>query len=260
MKSLYFLVAFLCIYSECFGIRNDSIILNESCRGSNTDSIAGKRAFGTLKVNPLQIIFSEIPVSLEIYRLQRLSLQIQIGYILTARNSTMESLFESWGPEGTAKSDGLLSYRTSPYNNDGGINIKIEFRKYKHVLSSDRNKPYGSAYIATQVMYKYSYYRNLTFTKKDGTGGGDFTYYQRESKNSHVFGFGLMFGYQSCHGKFVTDLYGGFGLRIRAISAKIHEISEYWNRPGYPLYPNTIESKTSVYPFVNVGIRMGFEL
>jgi hypothetical protein len=109
-------------------------------------------------------------------------------------------------------------------------------------------------------MYKYTYYKNLTFTKKDGTGGGDFTYYQTESKNSHVFGFGLMFGFQSCHGKFVTDLYGGFGLRMTAISATIHEISEYWNRPGYPLYPNTTESGVSFYPFVNLGVRLGFEL
>ena len=260
MKSLHFIVAFSCIYLECFSINNDSTILNELYRSSNTDSIPGKRAFGTLKINPLQFLYSEIPVSFEIYRLPNLSLQIQIGYIFPARNSTRGKFFESWGTEGTAKSEGLISYRKSPYNNDGGINFKIEFRKYKHFLSSDRNKPYSSSYFAPQLMYKYSYYHNLTFTKKDGTGGGDFTYYQRESKNSHVFGFGLMFGYQSCYGKFVTDLYGGFGLRIRVINAKIHEISEYWDRPGYPLYPNTIESDVSFYPFINIGIRMGFEL
>jgi hypothetical protein len=260
MKTPFFIMVFFCIYLECFGINNGSIILNESYACSNTDSIPEKRAFGTLKINPLQILYCEIPVSLEIYRFRKASLQIQTGYIFSARNTSMGKFFESWGSEGTAKSEGLISYRNSPFNNDGGINLKIEFRKYKHLLSSDRNQPYHSTYFAPQLMYKYTYYKNLTFTKKDGTGGGDFTYYQTESKNSHVFGFGLMFGFQSCHGKFVTDWYGGFGLRVRAINATIHEISEYWNRPGYPLYPNTIESGVSFYPFINLGVRMGFEL
>jgi hypothetical protein len=259
MKTPLFIIGFLCISLECFGIDNGSIIFNELYGCSNADTISEKRAFGTLKLNPIQILTSEIPVSFEIYRPGQVSLQIQIGFIFSARKSPMGQFFESWGTEGTAKSDGLISYRKSPYNNDGGINLKIEFRKYKHSLGS-RRQPYSSAYFAPQLMYKYTFYNHLTFTKKDGTGGGDFTYYQTESKNSHLFGFGLMFGHQSCSGKFVTDIYTGFGLRIRVITATIHEISEYWNRPGYPIYPNTVESGISIYPFINLGLRMGFEL
>ena len=201
-----------------------------------------------------------MPVSFEIYKRGKSSLQIQIGYIFNARNSFMGQIFETQGTEATAKSDGLISYRKSPYNNDRGINIKIEFRKYKHILGSDDSEPYRSTYFAPQLMYKYLYYNNLTFTKKDGTGGGDFTYYQTESKKTHVFGLGVMFGIQSRYGKFITDWYGGFGLRVRSISATIHEISESWNRPGYPKYPNTTESDVSLYPFVNFGLRIGFEL
>ena len=260
MKTMLFIITFLCIFLECFGINNGSILLNELYGCSNTDSIPEKRAFGTLKINPFQILACEIPVSFEIYRLRKLSLQIQVGYIFSAKDSHMADFFESWGVEGTAKSDGLISYRRSPYNNDAGINLKIEFRKYKHFLGSDRNQPYSSTYFAPQLMYKYTYYNYQTFTKKDGTGGGDFTYYQTESKDSHIFGFGLMLGRQSCRGKFVTDWYGGFGFRITAISATIHEISTYWNRPGYPKYPNTTESGASLWPFVNFGLRMGFEL
>jgi len=47
---------------------------------------------------------------------------------------------------------------------------------------------------------------------------------------------------------------------ITAIIATINEISAYWNCPGYPKFPNTIESYVSLYPFVNFGPRMGFEL
>lgn len=260
MKALIFIIGFLCICLECHGSNKGSTLLNELYGCLNADSIPEKRAFGTLKLNPIQILTCEIPVSFEIYRPGQVSLQIQIGYIFPARKSPMGQFFESWGTEGTAKSEGLISYRKSPYNNDGGINLKIEFRKYKHSLGNDGNRPYSSAYFAPQLMYKYTFYTNQTFTKKDGTGGGDFTYYQTESKNSHLFGFGLMFGHQSCKGKFVTDLYVGFGLRIRVIDAKILEISEYWNRPGYPIYPNTVESNVSIYPFVNLGLRMGFEL
>jgi hypothetical protein len=94
MKCLCFIVAFCCICSKCFSLKNDSIFLEELYQSSNRDSIPGKRAFGKLKINPLQILFSEIPVSFEIYRLRRLSLQIQVGYIFPARNSLREKFFE----------------------------------------------------------------------------------------------------------------------------------------------------------------------
>jgi hypothetical protein len=69
-----------------------------------------------------------------------------------------------------------------------------------------------------------------------------------------------MFGRQSCNGKFVADWYGGFGFRITAISATIHEISYSPNPPGYPKYPDTTEFGVSLWPFVNFGLRLGFEL
>jgi hypothetical protein len=260
MKTMLFIIAFLCTYLECCGINNNSFLLDELYGCSKSDSIPAKRAFGTLKINPVQILTCEIPVSFEIYRLRKSSLQIQVGYIFSAKDTPMAGFFESWGVEGTASDGYLISYRRSPYNNDGGINLKIEFRKYKHFMGSDRKFSYSSSYFAPQLMYKYTYYNYQTFTKKDGTGSGDFTYYQTESKDSNIFGFGLMFGHQYCRGKFVTDWYGGFGFRITAISATIHEITYYWNRPGYPKYPNTAESDVSLYPFVNFGLRMGFEL
>jgi hypothetical protein len=68
MKSPFLIIVFLSIYLECFGINNSNISLNELYGYSNADSIPEKRAFGTLKINPIQLILSEIPVSFEIYR------------------------------------------------------------------------------------------------------------------------------------------------------------------------------------------------
>lgn len=246
MKRILFVNGFMLVCLNCFCI-SDGIL--------SADSLSEKRAFGTLKFNLIQAVFSEIPISLEIYRSARSSLQIQTGFIFPYRDSHLKGLFESWGTEGTATDGYVFSYRRSPFNNDGGINIKVELRKFKHPLSG--GSKYSSAYFAPQLMYKFTYYSHQTFTMKQGT---NFTYYQTESKNLSSFGLGLIFGHQSCIGKFVIENYAGFGLRVTAIKCRINEISTYFYRPGWPYYPNTLESQTRLYPFINLGLRLGFEI
>jgi hypothetical protein len=246
MKRILFVSGFVLFYLKCFCISNAIL---------TADSLSEKRAFGTLKFNPVQAVFSEIPVSLEIYRKDRFSLQIQAGYIFSSKKSPFKPLFESWGTEATASDGYLLSYRRSPFNNDGGVNIKIEFRKYKHPLN--RNSYYSSSYFAPQLMYKFTQYDHQKFTIKHGT---DFTFYQTESKHSSSFGLGIIFGHQYRFEKFILDNYAGFGLRLTSIKCRINEISTYFPRPGWPYYPNTLESQSRIYPFVNLGLRFGFEI
>lgn len=246
MKRLLFVIVFVCFCLKCHCITSGIL---------TADSLSEKRTFGTLKFNPVQAVFSEIPVSFEIYRSTRRSLQIQAGYIFSYRSSNLRGLFESLGDEGTASDGYLFSYRRSPFNNDGGINIKVEFRKFRHSLV--KSSKYSSGYFAPQLMYKVVYYNHQKFTIKHGTG---FTYYQTESKHLSSFGLGLILGHQSCYYKFVIDYYAGFGLRVTTINSRINEISTYWNAPGYPKYPNTLESQTNIYPFINLGLRLGFEI
>lgn len=217
------------------------------------DSIPNKRAFGALKISPVQPVFSEIPLSFEVYMSRQKSLQIQVGYIYTGPEYVKLS---DWGEDGTDINEGILSYRTNPYNNDEGINIKIEFRKYKNPLVSYRNVKCKSFYYAPQIMYKYCFYNDQTHCIKYNH---QFCYYLTESKDANIFGFGIMIGNQSFRRKSVIDFYGGLGLRVRLNTITISKRYEYWG-PFRTTYPNSKDIYTSFYPFVNLGLRFGFEL
>jgi hypothetical protein len=258
MKTMFFIIAFLSIYLECFGISNGRMLLNNLNGCSNADSIPEKRALGTLKINPVQPIFSEIPVSFEIYRTPKRSTQFQIGFIFPRRNSRMnQTVFNSNGEEGMATNNGLFSYRRSPFNNDFGINLKTEFRVYSREINSPQTtNPKKSFYYAPQLTYKYCFYKDQTFALHYS----GFPHYQTESKYSHILGIGIMIGRQSYNHNFVTDWYGGLGFRCQTMSVTIHEIYSPYAQPGKTVYPNTTNNDITFYPFINIGVRLGFEL
>jgi hypothetical protein len=146
---------FLDSFYNCFG----EISSSASQQNNTEDSIPKKRASGTLKINPILPIFSEIPISFEIYITEQKSLHIQAGYIFTGPEALK---LNGWGEDGNDINTGIFSYRTNPYNNDGGIDLKIEFRMYKHSLGRDRKLPYKSFYFGPQFTYKYFFYNNQT--------------------------------------------------------------------------------------------------
>ena len=258
MKTPLFIIVFLCIYLECFSINNGIILLNEFYGCSNTDSIPEKRAFGTLKINPFQPIFSEIPVSFEIYRTPGRSLQFQVGFIFPRRNSKMnQTVFNSNGEEGMATDKGLFSYRRSPFNNDFGINLKTEFRIYSREINSPQTTNHKkSFYYAPQFTYKFCFYKDQTFAMHYS----GFSHYQTESKYSNILGIGIMIGIQSYNHSLITDWYCGLGFRCRAMSVTINEIYNPYGGRITTIYPNTTNDDVSFYPFINLGVRVGFEL
>ena len=258
MKAPLFIIGFLCIYSECFSINNGSILLNEKYSCSYTDSIPEKRAFGTLKINPIQPVFSEIPVSFEIFRTPKSSLQFQVGFIFPRRKSWMnQNAFTSNGEEGMATDKGPYSYRRSPFNNDFGINLKTEFRIYsREINSSQKTDHKKSFYYAPQLTYKFCFYKDQTF----GMHYSGLPHYQTESKYSHILGIGIMFGIQSYNHRLITDWYGGLGFRCRTMSVTINKIYSPYDGRNTIIYPNTTSKDVSFYPFVNLGLRMEFEL
>jgi len=258
MKRVLVILVFLSIYLECFGTNNGSILLNEFYGCSNADSIPVKRAFRTLKINLFQVIFSEIPISYEIFTKPGRSLQFQVGYIFPRRNSLMnKAIFESMGEEGEATDEGLFSYRRSPFINDAGINIKTEIRIYsREINTTNIVAHYKSFYYAPQFTYKFCYYKNQTFTIHYDS----WEHFQTESKYSHILGFGIMFGRQLCKKNLTADWYYGAGLRLRMMSVTIHEIYTQYPLPGRSDYPENTETSVSFYPFINLGLRIGFEL
>jgi hypothetical protein len=216
------------------------IVIIKSYIDFNNDSIVGEKPYRIIKINPFQVFFSEIPVSYEIFLHKKLSLQFQLGYIFPLNKKSHRGLFESMGTEGEATTEGFFSYRRSPYNNHG-LSSKIEIREYgRHT------------YFAQQLMYKHCFYKESTFTISEGGTSRD----QTESKFSNIVGFGLIVGTQSYAGNFVFDWYGGVGLRNRFMSVHILKI-EYTRSTQYP---DKWEYFNSVYPFINLGLRIGIKM
>lgn len=207
----------------------------------NSDPFTGKNYSFVAKVSTLQVLYSEAPFSVEIFLHNDLSIQLQAGIIFPLESdSFLEQFFRSGGENSTASPTGLISYRTSPYNNHG-MSVKYEIRKY-----------FGDYYMAPQLMYKFSYYDNLVFQVYKNNS----TINQTESKHSYIGGLGMMFGKQTYFMRQATDWYIGLGLRARSIDATVLK-EEDPTVPKSILFPNTQEKRFSIYPFVNFGFRTG---
>jgi hypothetical protein len=222
-----------------FGISSTEWTDPESYIYLSSDSIPGKITSAVLKINPIQILLNEIPVSIEIFSRQETSAQIQVGFIFPTRFNS--GIFESNGMNGDASSKGLGSYRNSPFNNHG-ISFKFEFRKYKK-----------NFYHGPQFMVKHCYYKNAVFP----VYGAGITLNQTEDKSSTIIGFGYVIGRQSNDRNIIFDWYAAFGIRFRAMTVKILEVENPAYRKG-TTYPNTTDDFSSVYPFLNLGVRIGF--
>lgn len=222
-------------------ISADSIAKYAAYPTLNSDPVTGKIYSFVIKVSTLQVLYSEAPFSVEIFMHHNFSMQFQAGIIFPLeRDHFLEQFFQSGGKNASASPKGLISYRTSPYNSHG-ISLKYELRKY-----------YGNSYIASQLMYKYSYYDNSVFDiYKD-----NIAVKQTESKNSSVGGLGVMFGRQTYFMKQATDWYIGVGIRARQVNAMVLK-DQYQDAHSEIVYPNSLETKFSIYPFINFGFRTG---
>jgi hypothetical protein len=206
------------------------------------DSTNNKKKCVAVKINPVQMIFCELPVSFEVFGKQRYSLQFQVGYIFPKYDALLQQFMLGQGHDGDATNTGIFSYRTSPFNNYG-VSTKVELRKYGKSL-----------YYGFQLMYKYCYYNKLTFTLEQGGTA----FHQTESKDSNIGGIGFILGRQSKRARVVFDWYLCAGMRHRSMNIVIHEKSPYFH-PQVTSSPSTSENSTSVYPFVNIGSRIGLK-
>ena len=206
------------------------------------DTILADVSFGAIKINPMQLLFNEFPVSFEWGFSRDRSVQFQTGFIFpSSKNYSLRHLFESSGPNADASTAGLFSYRKSPYNNHG-LSFKFEFRK---------NRRY--AYYGPQLTYKYCFYKEATFPVYNGSISRDIT----ETKYSNIFGIGYILGRQWNSSVLVFDFYTCIGFRVRSMSVTTVKIED---SPRPVIYPNTTENFSSFYPFINLGLRMGLKL
>jgi hypothetical protein len=246
------LVVFILIFvrKTCLG---NSLIIPDPAGiniDSRSDSIPKRIPFATIKINPTQFLFNEIPLSLEVFIPNKKSIQLQIGYIFPFDNDYYNNLEpdnplqwllsfkEAIGSLGEA----IYSSHVRPYNSKG-FSLKLEFRKYKRFI-----------YFAPQLMYKYSFAKEYSyhFERKH-----DPSFDQTESNNANVFGVGCIVGRQFYAGPVVFDAYYGIGIRYRYMSVTVLKI-QYEYGPATK-YPNETSSMNSVYPFLNVGMRVGIK-
>src|SRR5664280_942927 len=86
-------------------------VVSQSQNNINADSTAAHVSFGAIKINPIQLLFNEIPVSFEMDLQHERSVQFQGGFIFpSAKKYILRNLFESNGTNADASSKGLLSY------------------------------------------------------------------------------------------------------------------------------------------------------
>lgn len=232
-----FIVAFLIVFgSICHANNLNETTITGLFGYSDIDSVQGKKSLGIIKVNLIQPLFGEIPLSFELFPSKERSLQIQVGLIFPFPEKSFErKLFESSGENGEVSSSGLVSYRKSPYNNYG-FSFKFEFRKYGRYY-----------YHGPQLMYKYCFYKNSIFSIYDG--------YQTESKFSNIIGVGYILGRQNDKRNLVFDWYGCIGFRYRVMLIKVLKIQD-----GQSYYPNSKKFINTFYPYINLGLRLGIKL
>jgi len=245
MKNLIYVlwgILFTC-HLQVAGLSPDSTSIYNSF-DLNTDPLTGRRFFGTFKISTLQVLFSEAPFTFELFLKENLSMQLQAGIIFPLESdSFLEQFFRSAGAKSTASPSGILLYRNSPTNNHG-MSFKFELRKY-----------ISTFYYAPQLMYKYCIYNEADFPVLiEGR-----VMRQTESKQSKIFGLGMMLGRQTYFLKQATDWYIGGGFRARQITAKVIKIEDPSSHSN-EVYPDKKENSLGFYPFFNFGFRLGLVL
>jgi hypothetical protein len=206
------------------------------------DSASREKTHFVLKVNPYQYVLCEIPVSLEVQPNDKISLQFQYGYIFPkGQNYFAEAFFETTGTNGSAPTDGIFSYRNSPFINNG-FSCKFEIRNNLRRF-----------HMAPQIMIKHYYFSHKYFP----IYGGGVTLPREESRKSTVVGLGIMIGRQYYSGILAYEWYTGIGIRAKGMTSTIHKVVY---PTGQTRIINTTETDSSFYPFFNLGARIGIRL
>ena len=239
-KPLVFLLVLTVIQFSVTGISTGNYnIPTDAGRPEGKDTTIASPSYLIVKINPYQYVLSEIPVSIEYLSGNNQSIQVQLGFIIPkSRDFFAESFFEMNGDNGTASPEGIFSYRNTPFLNNG-FSLKIEFKNY-----------HDRYYFAPQVMIKHYSYSHLTFP----VFSGSITVDQEESRIANVAGLGCILGQQRSDGNLTYEWYTGAGIRFRSMNTNVHQI---YLPTGYKTV-NKFYPKASIYPFINLGIRIGF--
>jgi hypothetical protein len=221
---------------------------------------------GNIKINPATFLFNEISVSYEHFkkisgiRPSAPDLTGIDSIIYKRKAEQTSSVNYIFGFIFPSDINNMVQYKKdihnacirrfedagmSPFIN-WGLSFKLEFRRYWNTFY------YGPQFMGKFIFYPEKYIDNKSGTEMEGV-------VRLQSGHANILGFGYFVGLQTENKGFVTDLFLGAGCRLRLAVRKIYEEQNY-------LGPNVIfpEPKTEnlnrIYPALNFGIRLGFNI
>jgi len=133
----------------------------------------------------------------------------------------------------------------SPFIN-WGASFKFEFRRYRNAF-----------YYGPHIMEKFVFYNKQYIDDQPGTDLEGFI--RLQSGYANILAIGYSIGSQIEKKGFVTDFYLGVSGRMRLAVRKIYEEQSDLGPDVIFPEPKT-ENLNRFYPFLNLGIRLGFSL
>jgi len=132
----------------------------------------------------------------------------------------------------------------SPFINWGG-SFSFAFRRYRN-----------SFHYEPQLLEKFVFYPKTYVNDKSENEDGVL---RLQSGHANVLGIGYSIGWQKVYKGFVADLFFGVGGRLRLAKRKIYEEQNYMG-PNVIFEDPKTENLSRLYPSLDLGIRLGFNL
>jgi len=219
-----------------------------------------------IKIDPLKIFFNEISVSYEHFNKNKeieasASSASQLDSIINIRKaqqiSSLNYIVGFCFPSDFVNAvqykqdinyfciDRFEDIGLSPYIN-WGASVQFEFRRYRNRF-----------YYGPHIMEKFVFYNKQYIDDQPGEELEGLI--RLQSGYANIIAIGYTIGSQIETKGFVTDFYVGVSGRMRLAVCKIYE--EQNNMGPNVIFPDPItENLNRFYPFLNLGIRLGFSI
>ncbi|MBN4051273.1 hypothetical protein JYU16_00505 [bacterium AH-315-M05] len=232
LASITFTVIFGSSYGQVLKTESDTVKTTKIVVFAETDYFEDSKSDikNAIKINPLLLIFGDMPIYYERKLSEKFSVEVGIG--ITFRNYFRDLLFFDFD------------------DTDIKIKTNISFRGGMRYFAASNGEAISGAYLAPEFAYlKYS----KDVSKLDPqTGETTQSYLPEEIQYTD---FKLIFGYQSLEWAedFFFDLYIGIGVRKSAEQLVKREYDSQTN-----LYKNWIESDNKTKPLIPLGVKISY--
>ena len=248
------------------GIRNDVLCKNSDFtfipKKIEPDSLKNYKPIGTISINPMDIIFYNFSIYYERAVKNSSKFGVSIGYkgiyniptykrVDNYNNIKYYSFIFYMIPELTYELGHAIIFDSDnfPTNAYQGPELKLNFQTKMDVNHEN------SWYVGPEIIFKYLFYKNKTFSDNLGTNRPEFISYTRDEK-AFIIGYGIVFSKDFYKKRSFTQLSFGIGMRtkIRDINTTKHSGDVSYLVERRPLG----EKHSIIYlPTINFGVKFG---